>query len=70
MAINQPYYRIARPMVSVNPYGKYMLDNSYANDRSMLCRSYRILEDDLKVIFGGHPCQTSVPDTTNLSYFD
>lgn len=38
-------------MVSGNPFGKYVLDNRYANDRSMLCRSYKILESDLKVIF-------------------
>jgi hypothetical protein len=52
VAINQPYYRIARPMLSDDfSYGRYVLDRRYASDRSMLCRAYRMLEDDLKIIF-------------------
>jgi hypothetical protein len=47
MAINQPYYRIARPMGSANfCWEQYVLDKRYSSDRSMLCRAYRMLKDD------------------------
>lgn len=52
MAIIQPFYRIVRPMLQNNSgICNYVLDSRYANDRSMLCRSYKILESDLKILF-------------------
>lgn len=47
MKLNQPYYRIARP----DAFIEYCEDERYANDRSMLCRSYKMLENDLKKVF-------------------
>ena len=51
VAITKPFYRIIRPMVSSDVFCPYVLDNRFADDRSMLCRSYKILESDLKKIF-------------------
>lgn len=49
MVFTQPFYRIGRPMLKNSSSScKYVLDNRYADDRSMLCRSYKILESDLK----------------------
>lgn len=50
MSITIPYYRIYRPMLC-GGVPKYLLDDRYANDRRVLCRSYKILEDDLRRIF-------------------
>ena len=38
-------------MITDNIFCKYVLDTRYANDRSMLCRAYKILEADLKKLF-------------------
>ncbi len=51
MSITKPYYRIMRDIVSGSSFCNYVLDNRYADDRSMLCRSYKILEKDLKNVF-------------------
>lgn len=49
LGILKPFYRITRPVSSCNH--KYILDSRYANDRSMLCRAYILIEDDLKELF-------------------
>lgn len=51
MSIVKPYYRIFRESVGGLSNDRYVLDNQYADDRSMLCRSYKILENELKVVF-------------------
>lgn len=64
MSINQPYYRIMRPMVKRNPFCKYVLDQRFADDRNMLCHSYKILENDLKKLF-----EYVDPSNNNLSTY-
>jgi hypothetical protein len=51
-------------MVSNNIFCPYVLDNRYANDKSMLCRSYKILESDLKKVF-----EYIEPSDDNLSTY-
>ena len=47
MRIDRPFYRIIRPGVFV----EYCEDRRYAEDRIMLCRAFKLLEDDLKRLF-------------------
>lgn len=56
MGIPNPYYRIIRPFTNgeyfpVYGTGKYVLDEKYALDRSILIRSYDIIEKDLITLF-------------------
>ncbi len=59
MNIDKPYYRIYRPLLKkkMTPDDFYFEDERYANDRLMLCRAYKILENDLKELFNYvEPC--------------
>lgn len=51
MPIVKPYYRIMRETVHGSSFCDYVLDSRYSDDRNMLCRSYKILENDLKAVF-------------------
>ena len=71
MSINKPYYRIYRPLLNkaMKPSDFYFEDERYANDRSMLCRSYKILENDLKVLFEYvEPCDNNLHTTSFRLY--
>lgn len=63
MNIEKAYKRIFRPVMSYPDNGNYVLDSRYSNDRGVLCRSYKIIETDLKKIFEYvEPCD----DNTNV----
>lgn len=65
MKLNQPFYRIARP----DAFIEYCEDERYANDRSMLCRSYKILENDLKKVFEYiEPCDDNLSTYSHRLY--
>lgn len=51
MPIQKPFFRIVRPMISNGNNSRFILDSRYADDRSMLCRSYKMLESDMKKLF-------------------
>jgi hypothetical protein len=51
MDLAKPYYRIMRPLKSRNMSSDYIFDQRYSNDRSLLCRSYLMLENDLNKLF-------------------
>ncbi|MBI3335653.1 MAG: hypothetical protein HY001_04100 [Candidatus Portnoybacteria bacterium] len=46
--IKKPYYRIFR---AKQQNDGYILDHRHANDRYLLCRAYRVIEDDLLKLF-------------------
>lgn len=48
VGVKKPFYRIHR----TQPYNdSYILDKNYASDRFLLCRAYKILEEDLLKLF-------------------
>ena len=53
MSLRKPFLRIMRPMLSGRDFlfHEYILDNRYANDTSLLCRSYELIINDLKRLF-------------------
>jgi Lhr-like helicase len=52
MSMSKPYFRITRESVNGSQgFCKYALDNRYADDRGTLCRSYKMLENDMKKVF-------------------
>lgn len=61
MFLSKPYYRIIRPGV---PIESYVTDSRYANDKSVLKRSYLSLERQLISIF-----DYIDPDDRNLNVF-
>lgn len=46
--INKPYYRIYR---GKQKYDAYILDSRYADNRYLLCRAYKLIEEDLLKLF-------------------
>lgn len=52
MPFTQPFYRIIRPMIRHDSFFcNYSRDKRYSDDMNSLCRSYKLLENDLKKIF-------------------
>ena len=51
MALSYPFVRIYRPYLTNDELDKYILDSRYAADRQHLCRTYSIIESDLKKLF-------------------
>lgn len=54
--LKKPYYRIFRPSpggssLGYRLMGKYIVDERYANDRTLLCRAYDLIINDLKMLF-------------------